>query len=147
VQVLVGGRRLATEDYEEHGPLAWFEGDVLCGTCIKTASGHGGKRSMALFELGEVVGTPAALDLLEEAGVDPASLLRRHSSGDWGDVPEADARENEFAVQGEYRVLSSYPVGESRVWIITEADRSATTIMLPGEYYSVRQKHWPYRRM
>src|SRR5215212_5008314 len=73
--------------------------------------------------------------------------LWRGLSGDWGDVPEADARENEFAVQGEYRVLSSYPVGESRVWIITEADRSATTIMLPGEYYSVRQKHWPYRRM
>jgi hypothetical protein len=88
----------------------------------------------ALFKLGEVVGTPAAQELLERGGVDSTSLLQRHVSGDWGDVPEADARENEFSVKEGYRIVSAYPVGEGKVWIITEADRSATTILLPEEY-------------
>jgi hypothetical protein len=88
----------------------------------------------ARFELGEVVCTPAALVFLEEAGVSPASLLRRHTSGDWGDVPEVAAIENEFSVQEGYRILSRYPVEGEHVWIITKADRSATTILLPKEY-------------
>jgi len=87
----------------------------------------------ALFELGEVFGTPAALDLLEEAGIDPASLLGRHQSGDHGDVPEVVAR-NEFPVQEGYRIMSAYSVGDEHVWIITEGDRSTTTILLPEEY-------------
>lgn len=89
---------------------------------------------MSLFELGRVVGTPAALAALEEAGVEPLELLRRHASGDWGVVPKEDARENELSVERGYRVISSYSVGEEKVWIITEADRSVTTILLPGEY-------------
>ena len=88
----------------------------------------------ARFELGEVVCTPAALVFLEETGVSPASLLRRHASGDWGDVTEVAAMENEFSVQQGYRILSRYPVGEDHVWIITKADRSATMILLPKEY-------------
>jgi hypothetical protein len=88
------------------------------------------------FELGAVVATPAALEALGEAEVSPSSLLARHASGDWGVVPAEDARENEMSVQWGYRVLSSYPVGEDngRVWIITEADRSSTCILLPKEY-------------
>jgi hypothetical protein len=86
------------------------------------------------FKLGEVVCTPAALIFLEEAGVSPASLLRRHASGDWGDVSEVAAKENEFSVKEGYRILSRYPVGGEHVWIITKADRSATTILLPKEY-------------
>ncbi len=88
-----------------------------------------------LLELGATVATPGALEALEQAGVSPASLLVRHQSGDWGEVPKEDARENERSLKHGYRVLSSYPLGEGRkVWIITEADRSATTILLPSEY-------------
>ncbi len=86
------------------------------------------------FGLGRVVATPGALGLLGEAGISPLSLLRRHASGDWGEVPKADARENERSVRHGWRILSSYPVGEGRVWILTEADRSATTILRPEEY-------------
>lgn len=95
----------------------------------------GKKRSMeARFKLGEIVCPPSALVFLEEAGVSPASLLHRHVSGDWGDVSEVAAIENEFSVKEGYRILSMYPVGGEHVWIITKADRSATTILLPKEY-------------
>ncbi len=89
-----------------------------------------------LFPLGVVVATPMALRLLEEHGIDPTKLLARHQSGDWGDVPPEDARENELSVLRGFRILSSYPVGEAgeRVWIITEADRSSTCVLLPDEY-------------
>lgn len=76
--------------------------------------------------------------VLDQRGVSPLDLLRRHSSGDWGEVCVADARENERALKTGLRVLSVYevnPCGASRrVWIITEADRSSTTILLPSEY-------------
>lgn len=90
--------------------------------------------SAALFPLGRVVATPAALEVLEEAGTPPVRLLARHQSGDWGEVPPEDARENESSVRGGFRIISSYDVGESRVWIITEADRSNTCLLLPSEY-------------
>ena len=61
-------------------------------------------------------------------------LLARHRSGDWGELNEQDRRENELSLEHGWRVLSSYPIGEGRVWIITEADRSYTTILLPEEY-------------
>ncbi len=86
------------------------------------------------FGLGCVVATPGALELLGEAGISPLSLLQRHASGDWGEVPKADARENEYALKHGFRVLSSYGVGDGRVWVITEADRSSTCILLPEEY-------------
>ncbi len=87
-----------------------------------------------LFGLGVVVATPSALELLAATGTDPTELLERHRGGDWGEVPKADARENEYALKHGFRVLSSYGVGEGRVWIITEADRSSTCILLPREY-------------
>ena len=65
---------------------------------------------------------------------EPAGLLVRHVSGDWGEVPHEDARDNELSVQEGFRILSSYTVGGERVWIITEADRSSTCILLPEEY-------------
>ncbi len=87
------------------------------------------------FELlGVVVATPGALELLGATGTDPTELLRRHHGGDWGEVPKSDARENEYALEHGFRLLSSYPVGEGRVWIITEADRSSTCILRPEEY-------------
>ncbi len=90
---------------------------------------------MSLFELGATVATPGALKMLGEAEVSPSSLLRRHQSGDWGEVPPADARENRLSVKRGFRVLSSYTVASGeRVWIISEADRSSTCILLPSEY-------------
>jgi len=89
-----------------------------------------------LFPLGRIVATPGALSLLASAGENPAELLDRHQSGDWGEVPAADARENELSVKKGFRVVSSYRVGElgTRVWVITEADRSSTCLLLPEEY-------------
>lgn len=87
-----------------------------------------------LFPLGRVVATPKALNALLAVGQDPAELLDRHRSGDWGEVPTEDAKENWFSVAHGLRILSSYRVGEDRIWIITEADRSSTCFLLPGEY-------------
>ena len=84
--------------------------------------------------LGRVVATPGALRVLVEAGEDPLSLLSRHYSGDWGELDTHDRKENELSLKNGWRVLSSYPVGEKKVWIITEADRSVTTVLLPEEY-------------
>jgi hypothetical protein len=88
----------------------------------------------APLPLGRVVATPGALNLLSEIGEDPFDFLARHASGDWGELCAFDRRQNEIGLRAGYRVLSSYPVGRERVWIITEADRSVTTILLPEEY-------------
>jgi hypothetical protein len=88
----------------------------------------------APLPLGRVVATPKALKLLSEAGEDPFDYLARHAAGDWGDLCAFDRRQNEIALRDGYRVLSSYEVPAGRIWIITEADRSVTTILLPEEY-------------
>ena len=91
--------------------------------------------SKAKFLLGQLVATPGALKALEEAGQDPLEFLRRHQQGDWGDLGEEDKKENEFSVLNNFRILSAYTLTTSvKIWIITEADRSATTILLPEEY-------------
>lgn len=89
-----------------------------------------------LFQLGECVGTPGALQLLADNDVSYLNLLDRHVSGDWGDIEfEDDKRMNEHAVaSGVDRIMSVYKVGDAKVWIITEADRSVTTVLLPEEY-------------
>jgi hypothetical protein len=89
---------------------------------------------MAPFSLGQVVVTPGALKLLEEVGEEPLCLLARHASGDWGDMDEHDRRENDLSLKHGWRIVSSYSVGEEHVWVITEADRSVTTLLLPEEY-------------
>ena len=89
----------------------------------------------APLTLGRVVATPGALKLLSEMGEDPFEYLARHATGDWGELSGFDRRQNERALREGARVLSSYPVGEERrIWIITESDRSITTILLPEEY-------------
>ena len=88
----------------------------------------------APLPLGRVVATPGALKLLAEAGEDAFGYLARHATGDWGELCEYDRRVNELSLRHGWRVLSSYTVGEGRVWVITEADRSATTLLLPEEY-------------
>ena len=89
---------------------------------------------MVPFPLGQVVATPGALKLLEENGEEPLYYLIRHRSGDWGDLDTHDRRENERSMRQSWRIFSSYPMGAERIWIITEADRSVTTILLPEEY-------------
>ena len=88
-----------------------------------------------LFNLGDVVATPAALNALQSCNVNPAQLLQLHVSGNWGSVDPEDAKANDAAVNNSERILSSYRIGEyTRIWIITEYDRSVTTILLPSEY-------------
>lgn len=86
------------------------------------------------FPLGHIVATPAALELLDSAALDFADLLQRHQSGDWGCVSPEDAEQNDSAAVGGSRIMSSYPVGGVLIWVITEADRSATTLLLPEDY-------------
>lgn len=88
-----------------------------------------------LFPLGDLVATPGALSVLEKNGVVPMRLISRHMKGDWGDVPPDDAVVNTDALRIRARLLSSYALPDgARIWIITEADRSATTLLLPEEY-------------
>jgi hypothetical protein len=66
----------------------------------------------ALFPLGRVVATPGALEALAASGVSPAQLLTRHQTGDWGEVPPEDAKENERSVKDGFRIFSSYAADE-----------------------------------
>jgi len=87
------------------------------------------------FPLGQIVATPGALQALERTGQAPLEFVKRHVLGDWGDLDEHDRRENEFSLNAGLRLLSAYTlVDGTRIWIITEADRSATTLLLPEEY-------------
>jgi len=87
------------------------------------------------FSLGRVVATPGALKALEETNQNPFEFLARHQAGDWGEICEEDRRENEFSVRNGFRILSAYRTrNNTRIWVITEADRSATTLLLPEEY-------------
>jgi hypothetical protein len=88
-----------------------------------------------LFTLGQIVATPGALDLLDRTCANAFDLLLRHQHGDWGSVPPEDAEENVRAIESGCRILSSYFLNDmERLWIITEADRSSTTLLLPEEY-------------
>ena len=87
-----------------------------------------------LFQLGQVVATPAALSLLEKLERTPAEFLRRHHSGDWGDLCEEDRETNEAALKHGDRIFSAYTIGNDKIWIITEADRSSTCILKPEDY-------------
>ena len=87
------------------------------------------------FKLGKVLATPGALKALGTVNQRPFAYLSRHVSGDWGDVCPEDAQENELSLQHGYRLLSAYRLDDKiKLWIITEADRSATTLLLPEEY-------------
>ena len=88
---------------------------------------------IALFRLGQVVATPNALARVSQADI--LVGLRRHQVGDWGDLDEEDRNENVFSVKNNLRFLSAYrSETQTKFWIITEADRSVTTILLPEDY-------------
>jgi hypothetical protein len=87
-----------------------------------------------LFALGQAIATRGALAAMEQSGISPVSLLSRHQRGDWGELSEEDKKSNEDALTNGSRILSAYRFDTVRLWVITEADRSATTILLPEEY-------------
>jgi len=86
-----------------------------------------------LFKHGQIVATSGAL-ILAENGVNLLKYLERHLSGDWGDLDDEDKAENDFSVKNGFRILSAYNTPSGRLWMITEADRSVTTFLLPEEY-------------
>ena len=87
------------------------------------------------FPLGRVVATPGALELLSRYGKSPEEYLGRHLSGDWGDLDTHDHRENERALKTGARLFSAYAVSPlNTLWVITEADRSSTCLLLPEDY-------------
>ena len=94
-----------------------------------------------LFPLGDCYLTPCVSTLVEEQGLSIHDYLQRHQCGDWGCVPTEDSAENELSLKEGYRLLSAYDItlkndGDRiiKIWIITEADRSYTTALLPEEY-------------
>lgn len=119
------------------------------------SSRSGAARRMTLisnaprFALGQIVATPGAIELLEQTGFSALALISRHVHGDWGDCCDEDKATNELSVQQHMRVMSVYRLVDVKrllltprdkrsslptVWIITEADRSVTTLLLPEDY-------------
>ena len=87
------------------------------------------------FPLGQIMATPAALEALRQSQQSAIEFVLRHASGDWGDLSQSDQRQNEWAVVHGARILSVYHTRQGCcLWVITEADRSATTIVLPDDY-------------
>ena len=88
------------------------------------------------FVLGRIVATPAALDALMRNGDSAHELLTRHAAGDWGELCEVDKQANDADVSNGGRLLSAYVLrdGRTKVWVITEADRSSTCLLMPEEY-------------
>ena len=87
------------------------------------------------FDLGQIGATPGALAALKKAGQQPCEFLTRHINRDWGDLDEEDRKENEYSLEHGFRLLSAYKTNAGdRIWIVTEADRSVTTLLLPEEY-------------
>ncbi len=88
---------------------------------------------IAMFRLGRIVATPNALRYLTSDDI--LMGIRRHQAGDWGDIPDYDRKENEQSLRQGLRLLSVYQsTAGIRFWLITEADRSATTVLLPEDY-------------
>ena len=91
--------------------------------------------SITRFALGQTYVTPGAEEALMIAGQTGIEFLRHHMSQDWGELSDEDLRENELSLKEGFRVLSAYRTAKGqKLWIITEADRSSTTILLPSEY-------------
>lgn len=78
--------------------------------------------------------TPGALDRLTNAGLAPQTILDRHYSCDWAELDPHDQQQNVWALANDERIFSRYTIQEQRFWVITERDRSVTTILLPSEY-------------
>jgi len=87
------------------------------------------------FRLGRLLSTRGALEALRQNNQGFFDFVARHKTGDWGDVCDADKKENDLSLKEGFRLLSAYTLKDgTKIWLITEADRSATTILLPEEY-------------
>ena len=94
-----------------------------------------GSNGSRLFSLGQIVSTPGALEVIHQSEQSIADFLGRHLLGDWGELCLEDKQANEDALKDGLRLLSAYKLSDgTRIWVITECDRSATTILLPEEY-------------
>lgn len=117
---------------EVDGPVMWdttFEACPL-SEVITREQGRG-----RLFPTGQLVATPGALEAFSRNHQHPTSFLRRHVRGDWGELDAEDIQENDYSLSQGLRLLSAYSLTDgTRIWIITEANRSVTTILLPEEY-------------
>lgn len=92
-------------------------------------------RAALRVPLGRLTATPKALELLNDKGINPVTLLARHHRGDWGDLDAADWQRNDLSLRHGYRVVSNYQITpREAIWIITESDRSETTILHPDDY-------------
>ena len=89
---------------------------------------------MSRFELGQVVITRGALAFCEGNEVDAVELVRRHAGGDWGDLTREDVDANVTALRNDLRIFSYYNLPAGKLWVITEADRSSTCVLLPEDY-------------
>lgn len=87
-----------------------------------------------LFQTGQILATPAVISHLADHDMHPMQLVLRHVSGDYGDLCQADIQENILALGRMRRILSAYYVGHEKVYVITENDRSVTTVLLASEY-------------
>lgn len=123
VAVVFDGENAAAREYaakcDENAPTTWAATERSAETAVR-------------FQPGTVVVTIGAMNVATQEQL--VALVRRHLAGDWGDVGAQDAKANEDAVKWQERVLSSYRVNGEKLWVLTEADRSSTTVMTPGEY-------------
>jgi len=88
-----------------------------------------------LFALGKIVATPGAVEMLKAHELSPFDFISRHWQGDWGDLDDEDIKANQAALRYCTRIFSSYRIdADTKLWVITEADRSSTTLLLPDEY-------------
>ncbi|MDF7826987.1 hypothetical protein P4B35_23385 [Pontiellaceae bacterium B12227] len=103
---------------------------------METQTGEGRVSATRLFSLGQIVATPGALQALENAGQKASEFLVRHALGDWGSqLCDEDKAANDEAVADDLRILSAYRLSDGvKIWVITESNRSATTLLLPEEY-------------
>ncbi len=91
--------------------------------------------SQPRFRAGQLVMTAGVNDLVQRGALNPAPYLQRHLNGDWGDLCDEDRRSNDAALKNGDRLFSSYRITpDLKLWIITEWDRSITTLLLPSEY-------------
>jgi hypothetical protein len=98
-------------------------------------------RSKPRFTLGQVISTPGALSAIADSDQNPAEFLAQHVTGDWGELNQEDKASNDAAIEHEGdvdrqgRILSEYRTGKGvKIWVISEADRSVTSLLLPEEY-------------
>lgn len=111
-----------------------YENEITKPNTESTVSCEKGTSSPQ-FSLGKIYLTNGATEALEASNQNGAEFLKRHHQGDWGDLCESDKEENDLSVKEGFRILSAYRMKtDERLWIITEADRSSTTLLLPEEY-------------